>query len=285
MASLQSYKERLKKKKIVDLIDEKGTTVGYPRHYIGLSGLGGGCLRALWFNFRWFAEGTIVGRTNRIFSVGHEFENLIIRDLESIGIKCSHTIKDQLEFVDTYGYAKGHPDGVGIGIPDDEEEEYLLEFKTANDKSFKDMVKKHLKVSKPTYYAQMILYMYKGNLDKGLFVMINKNDSSYHIEKVKSDTNFAKELLRKAESIVFSEDFNDFPRIGNNTPEWYECGWCNYNGICFGKRKTKLKNCRTCKNMDLINNGKFACSLTEEELDLDNQIKGCEKHEFLECAK
>ena len=285
MASLSSYKKRLEKNKIVELIDSKGITKGLPRHYIGLSGLGGGCLRALWFTFRWFAEGEITGRTNRIFGIGHLYEQNMVDSLESIGIKCSHVVKEQLEFIDVYGYAMGHPDGIAIGVHGDEETKHLLEFKTANDKSFKDMKKKGLKISKPTYYAQMILYMYKGDLTKGLFMMVNKNDSTYHIETVECNTSFAKELLGRAESIVFSEDFNDFPRIGNNTPEYFECNWCNYKDICFKKEKTKLKNCRTCQKMDLINNGKFACSLNEKELNLKEQIKGCDKHDLLECAK
>ena len=286
MADLSSYKERKKKKRIVDLIDEAGKTSGYPRYYIGLSGLGNPCLRKIWFDFRWFKKGEINGRTNRIFRTGHLAEHTIIEDLESIGIKLWNILDDQYEFVDCYGYAKGHPDGFCINVPTAEKTEHLAEFKTMNDKAFKDVVKNGVKKSKPIYYAQMALYMYKKELTRALFVAINKNDSSYYIERVKADNDYAKELLEKGNSIVFSEDYNDFPRIGNNSKSWYECKWCNYIDICFGDHSEIEKNCRNCNSCNLIGDGKFACGeLYDKELNLKHQEEGCEKHTFLECIK
>lgn len=284
MASLKSYNDRKKRTHLVDLIDKKGDTEGYPRHYIGMSGLGG-CSRALWFNFKWVLKGKIAGRTNRIFATGHKAEEMMIESLESIGIKCWNTLDDQYEFVDAHGYSIGHPDGFCNNVPGNEEEEYLVEFKTMNDKSFKDTVKKKVKESKPVYYSQMALYMYKKGLSKALFMAINKNDSSYYIEIVPSDNGYAKELISKAHDIVFCEDFNILPRIGNDSPSWYECKWCNYNDICFGNDKVKEFNCRTCNNLDLIGDGKFGCGLNDKVLNLEDQLKGCEEYTILECFK
>jgi len=282
MASLKSYNVRKEKSKLTDLIDEAGKTVGYPRHYIGMSGLGGGCTRALWFTFRWAKTGELPGRTNRIFAVGHQSEDLMIKALESIGIELWNTLDDQDEFIDCHGYAMGHPDAYCKKIPGSEDLVHLVEFKTMNDKSFKDTKKKGVKESKPTYYSQMMIYMYKSNLTKALFMAVNKNDSSFYIEIVNCDNSFAEDMLRKGNDIVFSEDFNDFPRIGNNTPLWYECKWCNYIDQCFGQSKP-LVNCRTCENLDLIGDGKFACSINDKELSLDDQVKACKWHKFLGC--
>jgi len=285
MPSLKSYHERKEKNKITELIDEAGKTIGYPRHYIGLSGLGGSCTRALWFTFRWFSMGELPGRTNRIFRTGHLSEETMVKDLESIGIKCWNTLEDQDEFIDAHGYAMGHPDGYCNNVPGAEKTIHLLEFKTMNDKAFKDVGKKGVKESKPTYYAQMMLYMHKKGLTRALFMAINKNDSSYYIERLKVDNAFAKELLRKATDIVFSENFNDFPRIGSGKPSWYECKWCNYSDVCFGNEKP-LKNCRTCNNCNLIGDGKFACGTGDDyELTVKQQTEGCKEHIYLECIK
>lgn len=285
MASLKGYNERKEKKEIINLIDEAGKTIGYPRYYIGLSGLGGSCIRALWFTFRWAAKGELPGRTNRIFRTGHLAEETMVEDLRSIGIKCWNVLDDQDEFVDLHGYSKGHPDGYAKNIPGAEKTDHLLEFKTMNDKAFKDVVKKGVKESKPVYYAQMCLYMYKKRLTRALFMAVNKNDSSYYTERVHANNSFAKELLRKGESILFSEDFNDFERIGNNTPEWYECRWCNYSEICFGEKSLVEKNCRTCNHCDLIGEGKFSCNIREKELNLKEQEEGCQVHDFMRCFK
>ncbi len=284
MASLKSFNERKELCKIVNLIDTAGITKSYPRYYIGLSGLGGGCLRSLWFSFRWFAKSETPGRTNRIFRTGHLSEETMVADLMSIGIECWNVLENQDEFVDIYGYAKGHPDGYGKNIPGSEKTVHLLEFKTMNDKAFKDVVKNKVKKSKPVYYAQMILYMYKKGLTRALFMAINKNDSSYYTERVHADNNFAKELLRKGETIVFSEDFNDFERIGSGKPSWYECKWCDYSDICFGDFSKVEKNCRTCRTCALIGDGKFSCN-EKKELSLKEQEKGCDNHKFLECIK
>ena len=284
MASLKSYNERIEKCKITSLIDAVGGEESLPRHYIGLSGLGGSCTRSLWFTFRWVAKGSLNAKTLRIFAYGHYAENIMIDALESIDIELWNTLEDQDEFVDCYGYAKGHPDGYCKNVPGAEKTTHLVEFKTMNDKSFNDTKKNGVKKSKPVYYAQMVLYMYKKNLTRALFMSVNKNNSEFYTERVKCDNDFAKELIRKGESIVFSENYNEFSRIGNNSQSWYECKWCGYNSICFGKEKVKEKNCRTCKNCNLLGDGKFGCGINDDYiLSVEEQANGCESHIFMEC--
>ena len=116
-------------------------------------------------------------------------------------------------------------------------------------------------------------------------MVYNKNDSSYYTERIKYDASLAKELIGKAQDILFSEDPNDFPRIGTNKPSWYECRFCGYSDVCFGK-VTPDKNCRSCSNCDLIGDGKFSCNKNNDKvLSLDEQAKGCEKYNMLEGFK
>jgi len=275
MASLKKFNESQKKRKIVELIDSKGTTKGYPRAYIGMSGLGG-CVRSLWYSFRWVKQGEISGRTNRIFNVGHAAEETMVKDLESIGIECWNVLDDQAEYECAFGYSKAHPDGACKNIPGEKNVNYLLEFKTMNDSSFKDTVKNGVKKSKPIYYAQMVLYMHFGGFGKALFMSMNKNNSEYYTEIVNCNEEYAKELVSKAESIVWCEDPSELPRIGNNTKQWYECKWCNYNDICFGDLSELEENCRNCENCNLLGEGKFGCELKNDAvMTLEEQIKGC----------
>jgi len=291
MASLKSYNERKEKCQLVNQIDAIENEPDYSRSYIGMSGLGN-CARSIWFGFRFVQKGSINTRTMRIFSYGHYAETIMIEALESIGIELWNTLDDQDEFIDCYGYAKGHPDSYCKNIPGAEKTIHLVEFKTMNDSSFKDTVKKGVEKSKPIYYAQMVIYMYKKELTRALFMAVNKNNSEFYTERVHSNNSFAKELIEKGNTIVFCEDYNELPRIGSNSPSWYQCKWCNYNDLCFGNKKIKPEhyNCRNCINCDLINNGKFACSSDKSkengyELSIEEQKKGCNLHKLMECFR
>jgi len=291
MASLKKYNERMEQKSIVSMIDSIESEPDYPRPYIGMSGLGG-CIRSLWFNFRFVQKGTLPARTLRIFSYGHYAENIMVEALESIGIELWNTLDDQDEFVDCYGYSKAHPDGYCKNVPGAEKTTHLVEFKTMNDASFKSTKKDGVKKSKPIYYAQMILYMYKKKLTRALFMAVNKNNSEFYTERVNADSSYAKELLEKGNTIVFCENYNELPRIGNNKQSWYMCKWCSYNDICFGAAKIKKENynCRNCSNCDLINEGRFSCSLDSSSedgyiLSVEEQKEGCKLHDLMECFK
>lgn len=285
MAKLTAFNERQSKNKIIDLIYDSYKTKGYPRPYIGMSGLGG-CVRSLWYGFRFAKQGTIEGRTSIIFETGHNAEIQVTNHLKKIGIKLSNTLDDQEEYICAYGYSMGHGDGAATYVPGyDKDEEFLLEIKTANDASFKSTVKGKVKKAKPTYYAQMVLYMHFTNRSKALFIMYNKNTSAYYTEIVDSNEDYALELVRKAESIVWCEDPISFPRIGNNTAQWYECRWCGYNDICFGKELPE-KNCRNCSNFNLLGEGKFGCGIKDDViLSLKEQEKGCKMYKMMECFK
>ena len=61
----------------------------------------------------------------------------------------------------------------------------LLEFKTSNDKGFKDLVNKGIATSKPGHYIQMQVYMHKLGLEWGLYMAVNKNDDGIYYEFVR----------------------------------------------------------------------------------------------------
>lgn len=246
------------------------------RPYVGLSQAGHSCHRFLQHYHYWTFKEWHSVRLKRLFNVGHNAEAEMKASLADVGI---NTYGDQTEIIGVTGHWKGHIDDLGTedSNPD---EEFLVEYKTHNDKSFKDLKKKKMKLSKPTHWEQMNNYMGYLGLSKGLYFAMNKNDSEYYYEWVDFDADAFKEGKRKQVEIIASDTM--LPRIGNDSPTWFECKFCSASQVCFGAEEP-LKSCRTCSWVDILPDGEWACSnlmdapkhLTEEE-----QRKGCEHYEL-----
>lgn len=255
---------------------EDGFIIQKPRPYLGMSTLAEPCSRKLWYGFRMCEEIKIKPRINRLFGRGHKEEPIIQNDLRKIGIVCLVDPNNQPKFVDGNGHIEGHPDDRLQNVPDAPKTDHLGEYKTHNDKSFKSLKNKGLKKSKPVHYGQMIVYMYKWKLTRGLYVAVNKNDDERYYERISCDNDYAKELLQKGLDIISSEI--PFPKIGN--PTYYECKFCDYYELChYGKKP--LKNCRTCKFADILDEGKWACSGHKMELSFQQQQIGCGRHKYM----
>lgn len=245
------------------------------RPYLGASALGHSCERYLWYSFRWCFKSEHTSRLIRLFNRGHREEPVLIKELEKIGIKC---YGDQAEFVAGYGHIRGHCDGMADNVPEAPKTTHLLEFKTMNDKSFKDLKKKGLKESKPVYWAQVQLYMHGLKLTRCLHINVNKNDDELYIERVKYNKDEALELLRKGQDILLSET----PPRKKYSPTWYECKWCSAKDICHGTSPVQ-ETCRTCTHANIVQDGKWECALADnEELTVKRQRVGCTEYSQIE---
>lgn len=268
---------------IANMIDEENKVKELPRPYLGMSQLGGECWRQLWYYFRWCEYSEFDGRVGRIFQTGHKAEETMIKDLESIGVECWDTLDAQAGFVAVNGHCQGHGDGKARNIPGAPKTVHLLEFKTSSEKYFKAVVKKGVMEEKPTHYAQMVLYMFMDKLSRGLYMVQNKNDSSYYTERVHADNSYAKELLRKAEQIITSEDVNDFQKIGSGEPSFFKCRFCNFSDNCHHDANP-VKTCRTCTSVSLLDDGKWGCGLQKDkELTIQDQKDACPNYNILDC--
>lgn len=245
------------------------TEESLPRPYLGLSQIGEKCHRKLQYDHYWAYTSKISARLQRLFQVGHDSEEIMINDLKKIGI---HTSGEQDEIIATAGHWKGHIDGIGTY---GDGYSFLLEFKTHNDKSFKELTKKKVKEAKPTHYDQMTAYMSYLGFPKALYMAVNKNNSEYYLEWVDLDREHAKELKRKELEIITADTL--LPRIGSGTPTWFECKLCNAKDVCFNRTPVNL-NCRTCEHVDVLDEGAWSCSLKGEQLTVEDQIKGCGKY-------
>lgn len=262
--------------KIEKEIEDGKITQGF-RPYLGMSGIGDSCSRKLWYGFRCCANRYVTPRQKRLLERGNREEEVIKADLIASGVIVHG---EQTEVSGCSGHMKGHIDDLFDNLPDAPKTRHLGEYKTSNDKNFKDLVKKGVKKSKPVHYAQMVCYMSKLKLTRALYIAVNKNDDSRYYERIAADEDYAQELFRKATDIIRSE--TPPKRIGSST--WYECKWCDYYEICHFNGEI-LKHCRTCEFADLYAHGVWKCSLADMKLAFEQQLIGCPKHKWLEGLK
>lgn len=249
------------------------------RTYLGMSEIGHQCNRYLWFSFRWAFTEKLTSRQVRLFSRGNREEPIIVAELARIGVECYDTGDDQAGYSQCLGHHSGHSDGKAKGVLEAPKTIHLAEFKTINDKGFKELLKKKLKLAKPIYYAQIQSYMREEGLTRGLFIAVNKNDDSWYVERVYFDKGYAEDLLRKAEDIIFCgvPEPRQFPK------GWYECGYCDAREKCSGA-ETIDKSCRTCIHAAPIPGGLWHCDYFSVDLDKETQLAGvnCPDHYMIE---
>jgi len=246
-----------------------GQTTQKPRPYLGMSQNGDPCDRKLWLGFHWAVSKQIPKRIMRIFRTGNDAEAKIIDDLEQIGIEVSN---QQAKIEGFAGHEFGHIDGECVGVPEAPKTVHLLEMKTHNDRSFKQLVKQGVKLAKPMHYAQCMRYMGGRNLTRALYVAINKNDETYHVERIKFNQGYYDELVKRGRDIILAEQ----PPGLMFARTWYECKWCDFHNLCHQDGEVQ-RNCRTCAHSDMLDDGVWECGLSSTQLPDVEQRIGCAK--------
>lgn len=246
----------------------------YPRPYLGMSQIGHSCARNLWMYFRWASKIKHNARSQRIFDRGHIEEERVLDYWEKIGIKI---IERQQTLSACGGHLKGHTDGRLTNIPGMEKEIVVGEVKSMAHKYFVPLVKKGIKASKPAYYGQAQVYMHYDNLKYCLHSTTNKNDEELYIEVLKYEPQIAEPMAARAEDIIFS---NFPPKKISTDPTYFECRWCDFYGPCQLDDPFE-KTCRTCCNVEVVNNGTWECLKHEKVLTLDEQKAACPNYNVL----
>ena len=210
-----------------------------PRNYLGGSRIGEPCARKLVFELTNVPidEGKgFDGRMLRIFDAGHEFEDLSIRWLRAAGFDLRDKGQDgrQFGFSIAGGAIRGHIDGVIVAGPDvGISWPALFEHKSLNAKSWADLVKRGVELSKPIYYAQLQIYMAYMDLASALFTAVNKDTQALHHEVIGFDPRTAQALSDKAVDIIRAAQAGELPpRIAQN-PDFHLCRWCFFAQRCW----------------------------------------------------
>jgi len=152
---------------------------------------------------------------------------------------------------------------------------FLNEFKTnGTGKGFSDVQDKGVAKAKPKHYSQMSQYGYQMKIKYGLYMIENKNDSSIIFKVVELDWNLGAQLEKKANDIIFSKEPPS--RISDN-PAFFNCKFCHQAGVCH-RNEPVDKNCRSCREAEPIENGKWKCHRFSDLIPDDFIKVGCEYH-------
>ncbi len=257
-----------------------------PRGHMGMSQIGGPCDRLLWLKLHWSLPDTPSPRILRVFKVGNLLEDAMIDWLKSVpGIELHTAGQDgrQINFKLFGGHFGGSLDGVIRGIPEAPKTWHVWECKTANTKRFTDLCKTGIKVWAPEYWAQVQCYMGSIGMDRALFTVINKDDSTIYTERVTYEPMAWDALQARALRIL---DATQPPAPAWKSPDDWQAKMKiseGARGVYFG-RELPAPNCRNCAFSRPVLNGDdatWACSMHGITLDLQQQINGCQHHQYI----
>ena len=211
------------------------------RQYLGASSLGDACCRKLQYQYLNIPVDTtkeISARTNRIFQRGHLMEDMIAGWINDAGFELvTHNYDGkQLGFSSADGRLKGHVDGVVTNGPTGYSYPFLWENKALGNRSWKEISKTKLAISRPVYAAQMAIYQaYMGlHENPGLFTAINADTMEIYSEFVPFNGELAQRSSDRGVRILEACDANDWlPRIAKESSH-FECKFCSWQKRCWG---------------------------------------------------
>jgi len=262
---------------------EKRGSAEKARTYLGGSVIGAECSRALWYGFRWAAKEQFDGRMYRLFQTGHLAEHRFVADLRSIGAtvwECDPSTGKQFSYSDLSGHMRGNLDAVAVNIPTGGKQPHLVEMKTHSAKSFKDLKAKGVKLAKPQHYSQIMMYCGWANLQRALYIAVNKDTDELYSERLEFDVVYFQKLRAKAESIIFAQEP---PAKLSEDPKFYQCNWCSHQSVCHG-HKVPAVSCRTCVHSTPERmpetEGRWSCAKAgaDSSIPVEHQRTGCGQH-------
>lgn len=236
------------------------------------------CERKLWDSFRWcFPPEVFDGRKLSIFETGEVWETRLIERLRAAGVQVTDLDPDtgeQVRVVFCAGHGSGRLDSEADGLPEAPKTTHVVEIKSHNDKSFKELIKKGVREAKPAHFAQMQAYMGLRGRTRALYLAVNKNDDAIWAERVEYDPLEFARLMTKAERIVTSDR-----RPACSCPSYFlKAGY----GCAPNEGVMPARNCRTClhSSAHLDGDARWSCARWGRDLTLEEQRAGCPQHLF-----
>jgi hypothetical protein len=214
------------------------------------------------------------GRLLRLFRRGHNEEDMIIRDLRSIGID----IRSSQRRVEFGAHVSGSLDGViEKGVPEAPKARHVAEFKTHSKKSFEDLLKHGVEKSKPQHFVQMQVYMHGTEIRRALYFAVCKDDDRIYTERVDYDKEVALKYIERGRRITLSDRMPE--PLAGGSPEWYQCKFCPAYDFCWKQQPTKNVNCRTCAHATAMENSTWRCERHDSDgIPEEFQRTGCDDH-------
>lgn len=259
---------------------ESSQSTGFRAH-LGASVLGKKCARQIWYIFRWAKKARHSGRLLRLFDRGNREEAAIVKRLRQAGVHVEDidpSTGEQYHISDFHGHLGGSLDGKLFDSPEFPGLWVLGEFKTHNERSFKEVTKEGVEKAKYEHFVQAQLYMRYQNLPAALYFAVNKNDDDMDIQVVEFDAAVAERFVARAHQIIYAPHPPE--RLPNASLGWYLCNFCDYKLICHSGEK-KEKNCRTCRHSVPIEGFTWLCTKFNYPLTQTEQKRGCTEHSMI----
>lgn len=247
------------------------------RPHMGASLIGHNCDRYIWLTWRWALKPEFKGRILRLFDTGKREEARLVEELRGIGATVwdvDPDSGDQWRVSACNGHFGGSLDGVAKGLPEAPKSPAVLEFKTHSEKSFNELLKKKVQGAKPQHYDQMTVYMGLMEIERALYMAVNKNTDDVYCEWVHFDKDRYAQLIARAQRLIES---TTPPYRLSTDPEFFECKWCSMWRHCHGGMAAE-PNCRTCVHSSPVENGKWWCEKHRGHQDYADQTMGCSDH-------
>lgn len=211
-----------------------------PRDYLGASRLGVSCARALQYEF---AKAPVDhgrdhdGRLLRIFRRGHVMEDCMVDWLRAAGfdLRTRKANGDQFGFSAAGGRLQGHIDGVIVGGPQGFAYPALWENKCLGSKSWRDLEKSGLAVSKPVYAAQVAIYQAYLELHEqpAIFTAVNADTMEIYTELVPFDAALAQRMSDRALTVISATEAGELLPRAFHDPTHFECRMCAWQDRCW----------------------------------------------------
>ena len=247
------------------------------RPHMGASLIGHPCDRHIWMTWRWALKPEFQGRILRLFSTGQREESRILEELRGIGAQVWETDPNtgaQWRVSALNGHFGGSLDGVAKGLPEGPKTPAVLEFKTHSHKSFMEVVAKRVREAKPQHFDQMQVYMGLMDLERALYVAVDKDTDDMYCEWVEFDARRFQQLLARAEKLIGMTAPPD--RLSDDPTHW-QCKFCSFYKHCHQGVAAEA-NCRTCCHASPVEDAAWRCDAHMEHLTEQEQREGCEDH-------
>ena len=225
---------------LVDLGMQRLRSEEMPRDYLGASRLGVSCARALQYEF---AKAPVdpgrdaEGRLLRIFRRGHVIEDCMVDWLRAAGfdLRTRKANGDQFGFSAAGGRLQGHIDGVIVGGPEGFTYPALWENKCLGSKSWRDLEKSGLAVSKPVYAAQVAIYQAYLELHEqpAIFTAVNADTMEIYTELVPFDAALAQRMSDRALTVISATEAGELLPRAFHDPTHFECRMCAWQDRCW----------------------------------------------------
>ena len=258
-----------------------------PRPYLGMSGMGKPCMRAIWYDFRWATKRQIAAAGLRAIQDGYDNEVLTakrLRMIEGITLWTEGEDGQQIGCEDLSGHFRGHLDGVIQGLLQAPKTPHVWENKAVNEKKFNALKKliadlgekQALLAWDTTYHAQAQLYMHYQKLTRHYLTVSTPGGRDTIGCRTAYDKACAEHYIELAKKIIASE--SPPVRLSEDPAHW-QCKWCDHHAVCHAG-EFPCPTCRSCAHVTpmLDEQGGWHCRKWDDRIPVDAQREGCDQH-------